>query len=71
MSEDLTPVVPVEEQSVEISQSEANAAAQDIQKDEEEKVDYSSMGLKDIVDSFKEMLEEGNFQKLPKAVLNT
>ena len=66
MSEDLTPVVPVEEQSVEISQSEANAAAQDIQKDEEEKVDYSSMGLKDIVDSFKEMLEEGNFQKLYK-----
>ena len=59
MSEDLNPVVPVdapvEEQPVEIK-TESEVA----------KTDFSSLGLKEIVDNFKELIDGENMQQLYK-----
>ncbi len=59
MSEDLNPVVPIEEQPVEPVEIKEKA-------EKEEKTDYSNKGLKEIVDSFKELLEGENMQQLYK-----
>ncbi len=57
MSEDLNPVVPIEEQPVEI---------QEEPKEEIDKTDFSNKGLKEIVDTFKELLDGENMQQLYK-----
>ena len=57
MSEDLNPVVPTEEQPVEILE-EPQA--------EIDKTDFSNKGLKEIVDTFKELLDGENMQQLYK-----
>ena len=57
MSEDLNPVVPTEEQPVEI---------QEEPKEEIDKSDFSNKGLKEIVDTFKELLDGENMQQLYK-----
>ena len=57
MSEDLNPVVPTEEQPVEI---------QEEPKEEIDKTDFSNKGLKEIVDTFKELLDGENMQQLYK-----
>ena len=86
MSEDLNPVVPVEEpvteQPVEMKEEAAVEAAveetpaaeaagaeseTETQKEtENEKTDFSEKGLKEIVDTFKELLEGENMQQLYK-----
>ena len=57
MSEDLNPVVPTEEQPVEI---------QEEPQTEVDKTDFSNKGLKEIVDTFKELLDGENMQQLYK-----
>ncbi|MBO4769052.1 MAG: DUF349 domain-containing protein, partial [Bacteroidales bacterium] len=57
MSEDLNPVVPIEEQPVEI---------QEEPQTEIDKTDFSNKGLKEIVDTFKELLDGENMQQLYK-----
>ena len=57
MSEDLNPVVLPEEQPVEI---------QEEPQTEVDKTDFSNKGLKEIVDTFKELLDGENMQQLYK-----
>ena len=57
MSEDLNPVVLPEEQPVEI---------QEEPQTEIDKTDFSNKGLKEIVDTFKELLDGENMQQLYK-----
>ena len=80
MSEDLNPVVPVEEpvveQPVETKEevvveavetpAEPVAEPETEKETENEKTDYSNMGLKEIVDAFKELLDGENMQQLYK-----
>ena len=80
MSEDLNPVVPVEEpvveQPVETKEEVVVEAVEtpaepvtepETEKEtENEKTDYSNMGLKEIVDAFKELLDGENMQQLYK-----
>lgn len=81
MSEDPKPVVPAEEQSVEIGQDAAQAVVEDILKENEtenapeaeesaetpeEKIDFSGKGLKELVDDFKNLLDGEDMQKLYK-----
>ena len=73
MSEDLNPVVPVEEpvaeQPVEMKEEvvETDSETQKEEKEtENEKADFSEKGLKEIVDTFKELLEGENMQQLYK-----
>ena len=78
MSEDLNPVVPAEEQPVEIKEEAIveEAAAQTSDQPNAESVpetapentrtDFSNMGLKEIVDTFKELIDGENMQQLYK-----
>ena len=89
MSEDLKPVVPVEEQPVatepettpetvettENAENVENAAAEEPAENAEapetaaenkERTDFSNLGLKEIVDTFKELIEGENMQQLYK-----
>ena len=89
MSEDLKPVVPVEEQPVatepettpetvettENAENVENAAAEEPAESAEapenaaenkERTDFSNLGLKEIVDTFKELIEGENMQQLYK-----
>lgn len=72
MSEDLNPVVPVEEQPVANQEETVGAVAEPAVESvpeteaESEKTDFSSKGLKEIVDIFKNLLEGENMQKLYK-----
>ncbi len=78
MSEDLKPIVPeTEEQSATVSEitveqpAEAAAgqpeeATEDAQPIEEEIIDYSNKGLKDILDIFQSLIEGDDVQKLHK-----
>ncbi len=78
MSEDLKPIVPeAEEQSATVSEVaaeqpaeasvEQNAGTPETEQPiEEETIDYSNKGLKDIVDIFQELLDGDDVQKLHK-----
>jgi len=80
MSEDLNPVVPVEEpvveQPVEAKEevtveavetpAEPVAEPETEKETETEKTDFSNMGLKEIVDAIKELLDGENMQQLYK-----
>ncbi|MBQ9819454.1 MAG: DUF349 domain-containing protein, partial [Bacteroidales bacterium] len=69
MSEDLNPVVPAEEQPVEVKEEEvAGAAAESVPETEPEnaRTDFSNKGLKEIVDTFKELIDGENMQQLYK-----
>jgi hypothetical protein len=76
MSEDLNPVAPIEEQPVEIKEEvvastvetvEAPAAESEPEtQPENAKVDFSNQGLKEIVDTFKELIDGENMQQLYK-----
>ena len=75
MSEDLNPVVPAEEQPVEIQETAtveapveetAEPVAESDPAEETPKNDFSNLGLKEIVDAFKELLEGENMQQLYK-----
>ena len=78
MSEDLNPVVPAEEQPVEIKEEAIveEAAAQTSDQPNAESVpetapentrtEFSNMGLKEIVDTFKELIDGENMQQLYK-----
>ena len=76
MSEDLNPVVPIEEQPVEMKEeavgttvetpAEPAAEAETGKEPENEKTDFSNKGLKEIVDTFKELLDGDNMQQLYK-----
>ena len=81
MSEDLNPVAPIEEQPVEMKE-EVVAATEELTeetpvaepttesepeaKPENAKVDFSNKGLKEIVDTFKELIDGDNMQQLYK-----
>ena len=69
MSEDLNPVVPAEEQPVEVQETAAETVetvAESNPAEETPKNDFSNQGLKEIVDTFKELLEGENMQQLYK-----
>ena len=82
MSEDLNPVAPIEEQPVEVkeevvetkletpaeptAETETAKETETEQETETEKTDFSNKGLKEIVDSFKEMIDGENMQQLYK-----
>ena len=82
MSEDLNPVAPIEEQPVEIKEEavettspveEAPAAetvpetaSETEPETENAKTDFSNKGLKEIVDTFKELIDGENMQQLYK-----
>ena len=71
MSEDLNPVVPVdenvEEQPVEIQEEVVETPAAEPESEKETaKNDFSNKGLKEIVDTFKELIEGENMQQLYK-----
>ena len=74
MSEDLNPVVPTEEQPVEIKEEAAagetvaQTPAESVPETEPEnaRTDFSNMGLKEIVDCFKELIDGENMQQLYK-----
>ncbi|MBR1539338.1 MAG: DUF349 domain-containing protein, partial [Bacteroidales bacterium] len=82
MSEDLNPVVPIEEQPVAAEPETAAENTEENAKTEEtvntenteseenketaEKTDFSNKGLKEIVDTFKELIEGENMQQLYK-----
>ena len=71
MSEDLNPVVPVDEnvveQPVEIQEEVVETPAAEPESEKETaKNDFSNKGLKEIVDTFKELIEGDNMQQLYK-----
>jgi len=74
MSEDLNPVVPAEEQPVETREeavettveTTAGPSAEPESEKETAKTDFSNKGLKEIVDTFKELVEGDNMQQLYK-----
>ena len=82
MSEDLNPVAPIEEQPVEIKEEAVETtapveetpaaetvpetASENVPETENAKTDFSNKGLKEIVDSFKELIDGDNMQQLYK-----
>ena len=82
MSEDLNPVAPIEEQPVEIKEEAVETtapveetpaaetvpetASETVPETENAKTDFSNKGLKEIVDSFKELIDGDNMQQLYK-----
>ena len=68
MSEDLNPVEPIVEQPVESQEEAVATAAETHTETETENVrsDFSDKGLKEIVDTFKELIEGDNMQQLYK-----
>ena len=76
MSEDLNPVAPIEEQPVEIKEEVVASTAETVEapaaesepetQPENAKVDFSNQGLKEIVDTFKELIDGENMQQLYK-----
>ena len=65
MSEDLNPVAPLEEQPV-ATEPEIETPAEPAAEPENTKTDFSNKGLKEIVDTFKELLDGENMQQLYK-----
>ncbi len=68
MSEDLNPVVPAEEQPVEMKEEVLETAAETAAETvtDNSRTDFSNKGLKEIVDLFKELIDGDNMQQLYK-----
>ncbi len=74
MSEDLNPVAPIEEQPVEVKEEAVETPAAPVadtenetaNETENEKTDFSNQGLKEIVDTFKGLIDGENMQQLYK-----
>ena len=66
MSEDLNPVAPIEEQPVEVKEEAVETVTAKEKEAESEKTDFSSKGLKELVDTFKEMIDGENMMQLYK-----
>ena len=66
MSEDLNPVAPIEEQPVESKVEAVETETAKEKEAENEKTDFSSKGLKELVDTFKEMIDGENMMQLYK-----